>query len=1826
MLVPVTQVFAATGILNQINFQGKVVNKTVGTNITDGSYTFTFKLYSVSSGGTAIWTETKSVTVTNGIFQTLLGDTTALPGSVDFNTDNLYLGVEFNSDGEMSPRVRMAAVPYAFNAKKVAGLTVTDTTGTLTIPNSTTVSFAADFTTSGANALTLTTTGSTNVTLPTTGTLATLAGTETLTNKTIGAGGLTFVSGLTQGQSSNNDFELIENSHTLNIDFAEATANTITLAASGGLKLESGGANGLTLDAGSGRVSVATGDYLSLGVSGVAGAAAGDIWYDTAASKFKINEAGTTKILCNTTDAGCGAGGATTFQSAYDADADGSNATITLSSTDDSIVVTNPTSSGTDSSFTFQINQNNTTAAVSVLDLVQSSNAANAVNLTANSIDTETAAAITANALTSGSGLTINSSSTAFTGALQEIVLSGSNAANTGGLLQLSNTGTSNNNTSLHIDHRATGTNNLAIRIDDEASDTTPFIVDGNGRLGVGTSSIAGSTERVAQFGSQSNRGNLAVYGDIVSEGTSDITALSNIRNMFLYDTTADSDGGRWIDWATTDQLSWYTEAMDDSPSDPCNISTDDRCYSASFPRKAILVVTDNALYIFDASTNQMWMKFSKDDTGFALGVATNNEPTAVTALNGVIYVTTNGTTRSGLYVFDFVNDRMWNIDGTDRSAADKGISERNTVVTYNTDNTTAFDLSVSGTAAEWEALRDVSATYITGSSTAISIGAATNTSPGSGQTFVALATDSGVTIINMTAQKVLQYSETLAEDYTAVSLTRRGRMYALNTTADQMEMWLNFDTDKASEIAGNSDGIYDETVGPALWSSAPNMIVGAPDALEVIERGSLADDTSDIVYVGHSLGLTEIHTHATKTNGWSKFFDTTRQTMLMPNAIDMALMLDDSSGTLANDISFNNTDMTIRGTPTLGVSGVRGKAIQFDNVDDHLCSDANQDGTCDVDTSFNMSTTGWTLSLWFKHSTTAPASGVDMLFEKCVTATPAQATGCVAAYMTTTGAIVVANDDDATWTQGSSYDLTSTSSLTYNDNQWHQLIISRTNANDVDSYIDGNPLNLSNATGNTLTVDGSQIVTIGASCSTTTGANCAAANATNFWDGVIDDVTFSAGATTVAQMSALQARRLYNDARPLVAKKVITVTDATTATSTTIGDSGESWIPNELAGQFVTLTQGTGTGQTRRISGNTSTVLTVSTPFTVTPDTTTDFEIDPEALYGASNAVEAIGITSKSPLGQARQMCIGTNSGTDTGGVTCFNHQAGPNIVADLFHSDAGQVDDYSTTWSGTGYDDIQAIDMTGNAMILASGAHFYTETNDVRLGQAIDYFSNQLFNVRGELINDGITLTGSSALEVGFTGGADLAEYYVSDTELAAGTIVATDPNTDIGVVPADPTQSHHLMGVVATTPGLILGERTENAYPIALTGRVPVLITTENGDIKAGDRITTASLPGYGMKATMAGKVVGMALEDLNHDTLTTCPTDATKQCGQVLVFVNVGEYLGAPIESLLNTSGLATGSADLSAPKNPGFSEKTASILELLAKLNLTKLESETAQSEILTENLNAVTINADVIYANKIKANQIEGLEIYTNKFESLSQLYGELATRSAIASGSAVAGATTEIPDDLEAQNSFFSRGLFKSFGLAEFSGETLFSNLVSFAQKVIFRQEVEFETAPTFGHDTAGFAIIPAGERSITVNFDQPYTTAPVITITALVEGTAETVAGLNSAESTFVLPGEKYVVTNTTPQGFTIVLADPAARDVKFSWIAVAIKNVKTHLAPTKPITPPSQVTPVPSPAPSTAPVPQTTPTTSPTPTEALEPTPTPIPTLTVAPTTTP
>ena len=66
-----------------------------------------------------LWTETKSVAVSRGNFNTLLGDTTALTLGI-FSGQDLYLGVTIGGDPEATPRQRLAHVAYAIHAENAA--------------------------------------------------------------------------------------------------------------------------------------------------------------------------------------------------------------------------------------------------------------------------------------------------------------------------------------------------------------------------------------------------------------------------------------------------------------------------------------------------------------------------------------------------------------------------------------------------------------------------------------------------------------------------------------------------------------------------------------------------------------------------------------------------------------------------------------------------------------------------------------------------------------------------------------------------------------------------------------------------------------------------------------------------------------------------------------------------------------------------------------------------------------------------------------------------------------------------------------------------------------------------------------------------------------------------------------------------------------------------------------------------------------------------------------------------------------------------------------------------------------------------------------------------------------------------------------------------------------------------------------------------------------------------------------------------------------------------------------------------------------------------
>ena len=124
---PVSQteigVAATTPLL--ISYQGRLSNVS-GPITATVSMTFTF--WDAASGGNVQWQEAnKLVSVNNGFFTTLLGDSTTIAPTI-FDGRNLWLGVQVESDAEMSPRQRIASVPYAFTANTlVSGAVISGT-------------------------------------------------------------------------------------------------------------------------------------------------------------------------------------------------------------------------------------------------------------------------------------------------------------------------------------------------------------------------------------------------------------------------------------------------------------------------------------------------------------------------------------------------------------------------------------------------------------------------------------------------------------------------------------------------------------------------------------------------------------------------------------------------------------------------------------------------------------------------------------------------------------------------------------------------------------------------------------------------------------------------------------------------------------------------------------------------------------------------------------------------------------------------------------------------------------------------------------------------------------------------------------------------------------------------------------------------------------------------------------------------------------------------------------------------------------------------------------------------------------------------------------------------------------------------------------------------------------------------------------------------------------------------------------------------------------------------------------------------------------------
>ena len=475
----IQQVTAATS--SNLNFQGRLYNAD-GSVVNDGYYNIEFNLYSVDTGGTSLWTEEyydsngvsagndNRLRVVNGYFSANLGSLTSFPGSIEWDQEHwLTINVGGTAqtstptyDGEMTPRIKLTAVPYAFISGAVTDSSGNEYTGDDLIQNQNSADQTGDFRISGtgrantslttplldsiSGGLNLGTSTATGVTIggTTNTTAVTLQGAATATY-TIGTsdntGGITLGNstatntisiGSAAGASNTQTINIGTSgtaSSTTNVAIGSTIAGVTTLQSQGGVDINSFASisGSLALEAGTDYSTTGTSNNVDFGavslirltgasaqtITGIANGTDGEILtiVNAASQAATISNQSGSSTAANRIITGTGSnltllsdasitlaydssdsrwrvtgaapvvGGSTaTLQTAYDADTDGSDATIALTADDDSIIIQNPSSSGTDSSYLLTID-NLSTGTTGGLD-IQSAGTGNLLKIT----------------------------------------------------------------------------------------------------------------------------------------------------------------------------------------------------------------------------------------------------------------------------------------------------------------------------------------------------------------------------------------------------------------------------------------------------------------------------------------------------------------------------------------------------------------------------------------------------------------------------------------------------------------------------------------------------------------------------------------------------------------------------------------------------------------------------------------------------------------------------------------------------------------------------------------------------------------------------------------------------------------------------------------------------------------------------------------------------------------------------------------------------------------------------------------------------------------------------------------------------------------------------------------------------------------------------------------------------------------------------------------------------------------------------------------------------------------------------------------------------
>ena len=154
-------------------------------------------------------------------------------------------------------------------------------------------------------------------------------------------------------------------------------------------------------------------------------------------------------------------------------------------------------------------------------------------------------------------------------------------------------------------------------------------------------------------------------------------------------------------------------------------------------------------------------------------------------------------------------------------------------------------------------------------------------------------------------------------------------------------------------------------------------------------------------------------------------------------------------------------------------------------------------------------------------------------------------------------------------------------------------------------------------------------------------------------------------------------------------------------------------------------------------------------------------------------------------------------------------------------------------------------------------------------------------------------------------------ISQSFLASGSLPVGSIVSLQKNSTDHVVNSTTANAGDMIGVIidAGSSQLSLSSDQSNQVNVAASGVEQVLVSDINGNITAGDPITSSPISGVGMKATSNVEVIGTAQDNFPNTTSSKQSYKDQKgqqqsvNLGEVPVLVNVSYYYKQPDKTLV-----------------------------------------------------------------------------------------------------------------------------------------------------------------------------------------------------------------------------------------------------------------------------------------------------------------------------------